>query len=105
MHAISDILFRPDIQVITERAYQLLDRSGGPDACWPWVGPTNNKGYGYLSLGTPPHRIRVYSHRLFYVLTNGPLEGVFKVSGRAYCINATTQFVAILGTFSSGMTV
>lgn len=23
-----------------------VDRSGGPDACWPWLGEVNRKGYG-----------------------------------------------------------
>lgn len=25
-----------------------LDRSGGPDACWPWTGALTRKGYGQV---------------------------------------------------------
>ncbi len=28
------------------KLYARVDRSGGPDACWPWTGPRNGTGYG-----------------------------------------------------------
>ena len=32
----------PDI----DRFWTLVDRAGGPDACWPWLSGTNPAGYG-----------------------------------------------------------
>ena len=29
-----------------EKFWSKVDKSGGPDACWPWLGGTNNSGYG-----------------------------------------------------------
>lgn len=40
-----------------------VDRSGGPDACWPWLGATTADGYGPYSA--------------CYVIANGPVpEGL-----------------------------
>ena len=36
--------------------------------CWPWTGPTTEKGYGRFSLGHRTWR----AHRLAYELTHGP---------------------------------
>jgi hypothetical protein len=33
------------------RFWALVDKSGGPDACWPWVGPRNQNGYGVSNRG------------------------------------------------------
>lgn len=30
-----------------------IDRSGGPDACWPWIGATDIEGYGRYSTWCP----------------------------------------------------
>lgn len=32
---------------LAERFWSKVDRSAGPDACWPWTGCTKN-GYGYM---------------------------------------------------------
>lgn len=43
-----------------EKFWSKVDMSGGPDACWPWLGATNSTGYG--SVG---YEGSVYcSHRL-----------------------------------------
>ena len=34
-----------------ERYDAKVDRSGGPDACWPWTVGTNKKGYGCFAVG------------------------------------------------------
>ena len=33
-----------------ERFWSKVDRSGGPDACWPWMGGRRAKGYGLFWL-------------------------------------------------------
>ncbi|MET8630695.1 HNH endonuclease [Kitasatospora sp. NPDC004669] len=54
-----------------------VDSSGGPEACWPWIGkPRNPFGYGFMRFdgqNTPP------AHRIAYViahsLTLGDIKG------------------------------
>ncbi len=48
-----------------------VDRSGGPDACWPWTGMLS-KGYGRF--GTR-HAVRFLAHRVAYEIANGPIVG------------------------------
>lgn len=33
-----------------ERFWAHVDRSGGPDACWPWTGAKQASGYGRLTI-------------------------------------------------------
>ena len=51
-------------------------QQGEVNACWPWIGRTNEKGYGIFSarvLNKRTHR----AHRLAYELTNGSIpEGL-----------------------------
>ncbi len=46
-----------------------IDRSGGPDACWPWIGTINNKGYGRLRRDGRS----LVAHRLIYEELVGPV--------------------------------
>jgi hypothetical protein len=54
-----------------ERLLARLDLSGGPDACWPWTGSTNDRGYGLINVG--PNGKHVLTHRLAYLLWVGPI--------------------------------
>lgn len=51
--------------VTKERFWSKADKSGGPDACWPWMAALNDKGYGHFTLkrfeanGSRAHRISV----------------------------------------------
>lgn len=43
-----------------ERFWSKVDRSGGPDACWPWTGAVDGKGYGRFNIAghnIPAHRV------------------------------------------------
>lgn len=53
-----------------DRLWPNVDRSGGPDACWPWTGRCNEAGYGVLKRRG---HIDVLAHRLAWKLTNGPI--------------------------------
>jgi len=57
-----------------------VDRSGGPDACWPWTGRFQY-GYGIMSIRSRPRR----AHRIAFALAH---DGILKVSrggGHAIC--------------------
>lgn len=50
------------------------DKSGGPDACWPWRGKKNRKGYG--GFGAVIRGVKVISaHRAAYALAGNELPG------------------------------
>lgn len=51
-----------------ERFWEKVDRSGGPDACWPWLGGAN-RGYGHFWLRGKTRK----AHRIAYEITNGPM--------------------------------
>lgn len=52
-----------------EKFWAKVDKSGGPDACWLWLGCKNNDGYGYLYFKGKLFR----THRLAYTLEIGPI--------------------------------
>jgi hypothetical protein len=51
------------------RFWKLVDRSGGPEACWPFKGALDSDGYGRTKL-QPKGRA---AHRLAYELEVGPV--------------------------------
>lgn len=59
---------------IADRFWARVDKSAGPNACWPWTRGTIPEGYGSFSwLG----KTRT-SHRLVWELTFGPIpDGTF----------------------------
>ncbi len=54
------------------RFWSYVDKSGGPDACWPWVGGYFTNGHGQFRDG-PAY---VKSHRFAYQLARGTIEGI-----------------------------
>lgn len=50
------------------RFWAKVDRSGGPDACWPWLGARDRDGYGIFQLAT---RTTKKAHRVAFALANG----------------------------------
>lgn len=47
-----------------ERLWPRVDKSGGPDACWPWMGKRNKLGYGEMYIGLDGERRKyVFAHR------------------------------------------
>lgn len=55
---------------------RFVDRSGGPDACWPWLGFRNRKGYGKFDGGP----LGQYAPRVALALDGRPVE-----DGRQAC--------------------
>ena len=35
---------------VRERFWSKADRSGGPEACWPWMAARNEHGYGVMRI-------------------------------------------------------
>jgi hypothetical protein len=52
---------------VERRFWQKVDKSGGPDACWPWQAKIDNWGYGVFS--TTPFT-SIHASRYAYILTN-----------------------------------
>jgi hypothetical protein len=70
---------------LTERFWAKVDRSGGPDACWPWTGALHRHdrpGYGRVNGGDGTSR---YAHRLSWELHFGPIPEGLQVLH--YCDN------------------
>lgn len=54
-----------------------VDTSGGPDACWPWLGTITASGYGQLSIGPRRSCRSVRAHRFAWEREHGPIpEGL-----------------------------
>ncbi len=45
------------------------DRSGGPDACWPWTGTRSKKNYGLAVVNGQ----KFLAHRLSWIIHNGQI--------------------------------
>jgi hypothetical protein len=59
------------MQNIAQRFWRYVDKSGGPDSCWPWLGAVR-KGYGNFKLKSYTN---VRSHRMAYALAHGESPG------------------------------
>lgn len=52
-----------------DRYWSKVDRSGGPEACWPWLTGTNSQGYGCFYL----EGRNAVAHRIGWMIANGPI--------------------------------
>lgn len=60
----------PDRPPFADKIWANVDSSGGQDACWPWVGRRNPRGYGSVwKRGTGEYR----AHRAAWEIVNGPI--------------------------------
>jgi hypothetical protein len=78
------------LEEIADNFWQSADRTGGPEACWPWTGPVHRQGHGTFPVpgiwSSPP------AHRIAYHLTEGvPPQGfvVWRTCGNPLCVNPT----------------
>lgn len=63
-----------------ERFWSYVDRSAGPEKCWPWAGALEGSGYGSFGvqkLKATKRAMTMKSHRLAWELTNSLIpEGI-----------------------------
>ena len=69
------LLRRDRSLTFVERFWARIDQSGGPDACWPWLGSKHKSGYGQVSgWHFPGYDCKVIqTHLAAYILTYGPV--------------------------------
>jgi hypothetical protein len=58
-----------------QRHSAYTDKSGGPNACWPWVGGRNKAGYGLFGVDGAC----VLAHRKAYEFEHGPIPAEVKI--------------------------
>lgn len=63
-------LFVQEQGINVDRFWSYVDRTGGPDACWPWRGAKDPMGYGRFHVGTGRNSTRL-AHRIAYGLETG----------------------------------
>lgn len=56
-----------------ERFWSRVDRSGGPDSCWPWSGPPSDTGYGQITIKNVHWNTHAFA---YYVTKFGVPDGL-----------------------------
>lgn len=95
-------------QAITDRFWSKVDKSGGPDACWPWMAGRKKAGYGQFFVRRDPpgahgQMFMANAHKFAYILTHGPVTNGMVV--RHQCDNPPCCNPAhlILGTMADNV--
>jgi hypothetical protein len=71
---LAGINLRPTFTCTEDRFWSKVDKSGGPDACWPWIAGKQQQGYGVFSRDGKSAN----AHRVAFDLANGPIPaGLF----------------------------
>jgi hypothetical protein len=79
---------------VAARFWSKVDRSGGSDACWPWIAGRFSNGYGAFRVGGRPHA----AHRVALVLSGAELGGLAALHhcDNPPCCNPAHLFVGTL---------
>lgn len=54
-------------KIVNDAITKFWSRIKKTDSCWPWIGGTNDRGYGVVCIGND----KVYAHRFSFVLNIG----------------------------------
>lgn len=65
------------------RFHAKVDRSGGPEACWPWTGKLYPNGYGKANINGK----NAYAHRMALTIATGEIPSGLQVNHRPPCVN------------------
>lgn len=83
-----------------QRFWKFVDRSGGPNACWPWMGNRNRNGYGLFTSRRPNGtKFNMRAHRFALILDGrdpGELHGLHACDNPS-CCNPAHLFVGTDG--------
>lgn len=73
------------IERLRRRFEAKVDRSGGPDACWPWTGMKDKDGYGRIKIAGKGK----LAHRVAWFLSTGkmPPPSIFILHSPIVCHN------------------
>lgn len=80
---------------VEHRLAQRVDRSGGSDACWPWIGGGRHV-FGYGQLWDPDLGRSEGAHRIAWRLANGPIPmgaAVLHMCDNPPCCNPAHLFL------------
>lgn len=68
-HLVLDNMGAHNKRPLVERFWEKVDRSGGPEECWPWVGAVHHSGRGVVWVSE--NRRAEIASRVAWELTNG----------------------------------